>query len=243
MNKLMTPKTVDKFAYTNVNFISGKIKGIVLSFRGLGGAKMLDDETPEIIDNAKLYGERGILFVIPYANPWAWMNAQAVKYTDELVENVIALHGLDSTVPVIASGGSMGGQQAIVYTMYASKTPKACVVNCPVCDMPYHFTERPDLPRTMYSAYFEEEGDIEDILKTRSPLHLADKLPRVPYYLFHCNQDKAVNIDMHSEKFVSAMRAAGHDIKYHIVSDRGHCQLDDEAKALFADYVTKEIEK
>ena len=134
MNKLMTPKTVDQFAYTNVNFISGKIKGIALSFRGLGGAKMLDDETPEIIDNAKVYGERGILYVIPYANPWAWMNAQAVKYTDELVENVIALHGLDSTVPVIASGGA--GKKEDFLELF-----KAGVADAGLAASVFHFKE------------------------------------------------------------------------------------------------------
>ena len=241
MNKIMTPETLSSFAYTNVNFIKGKVRGVVLSFRGLGGAKMFNDESPEVVDNAKLYGERDILFVVPYANPWAWMNAQAVKYTDELVETVFKRFDLPADTSVISTGGSMGGQQAIVYTMYAARTPDACVVNCPVCDMPYHYTERPDLPRTMYSAYFEEDGDIEDVLKTRSPLHLADKLPKIPYYLFHCSEDKSVNINMHSEKLIAAMKAAGHDVTYHIVEGRGHCALTDEAKALFAEYVCKHI--
>ena len=39
------------------------------------------------------------------------------------------------------------------------------------------------------------------------------------------------------------MRAAGYTVTYHVVPDRGHCSLTDEAKALFAGYVFREIEK
>ena len=55
-------------------------------------------------------------------------------------------------IPVVSTGGSMGGQSALVYCAYSKRTPVACVANCPVCDTVFHFTERPDLPRTLYSA-------------------------------------------------------------------------------------------
>ncbi|MBQ9133073.1 MAG: prolyl oligopeptidase family serine peptidase [Clostridia bacterium] len=243
MNKIITFENLSTFCYCNYNLCKTPIRGIVLSFRGLGSMKAFTDDSPEVADDAKLYGEQGILYVKPSTNPWSWMNRQAVAVTDEIVDVLFEHFDLPADTPIVSTGGSMGGQQALVYMLYAKRTPIACVVNCAVCDMPYHYIERPDLPRSMYSAFYEEEGNIEDILKTRSPLHLVDKLPRVPYYVFHCNKDTAVNIDMHSEKLVAAMRAAGHTVTYHIVPDRGHCSLTDEAKALFAEYVCKEIEK
>ncbi len=150
---------------------------------------------------------------------------------------------MDENIPIVSMGGSMGGQSALVYTVYAKRTPVSCVANCPVCDVVFHFTEREDLPRTLYSALFNEPGTLEDALKSISPLHLVDKMPKVKYHIFHCNQDRAVNIDAHSEKFVSALKQRNYDITYDIVDGRGHCDLTLEMKRAFANYVIDSIEK
>lgn len=146
------------------------------------------------------YAEKGILYVEPYNNPWAWMNNQAVKYTDEIIDVLIEKYALDENIPIVSTGLSMGGQSALVYTAKAKRIPVACVANCPVCDVVYHFTERKDLPRTLYSSLFNEAGTLEDALKSISPLHLIDKMPNVKYHIFHCDEDKSVNIDAHSKK-------------------------------------------
>ncbi len=243
MNKLITFENLSTFCYCNYNLCKLPVRGIVLSFRGLGSMKAFTDESPEVAEDAARYGEHGILYIKPNTNPWSWMNRQAVAVTDEILDVVFDHFKLPETTPIVSTGGSMGGQQAMVYMLYAKRTPIACAVNCAVCDMPYHYTERPDLPRSMYSAFYEEEGDILEVLKQRSPIHLAEKLPRVPYYVFHCDKDTAVNMQMHSERFVAAMREAGQNVTFHIVPDRGHCSLTDEMKVLFAEYVCKEIEK
>ena len=68
------------------------------------------------------------------------------------------------------------GKQYYVYTRYAAVTPVACVANCPVCDLPYHYTERPDLPRTLYSAFGDSDSEtLGDAMKKASPYHLALK--------------------------------------------------------------------
>ncbi|MBQ9951005.1 MAG: hypothetical protein IJO98_02555 [Clostridia bacterium] len=174
-----------------------------------------------------------MLFVVPYLNPWAWMNPQAVKTTDEIIEAVLEKCGLDD-LPLVSAGGSMGGQQALVYARYAARTPVKCVVNCPVCDLPYHYTERPDLPRTLYSAYGTMDADtLEAAMATASPLHLARKgeMPGIEYVVFHCEKDEAVNKQMHSDRLVDAMN--GYRIEYHAVPDRGHCDLTDDMRALY----------
>ena len=138
----------------------------------------------------------------------------------------------------------MGGLSALVYTAYAKRTPTSCVASCPVCDLPYHYTERPDLPRTLYSAFFREineVGSVEAVLKTVSPLHLASEMPDIPYYLFHCDADKAVNKEQHSDRFVDAMKASGRTLTYHVIPGRGHCDIGDDMKELFREYVVKEL--
>ena len=123
----------------------------------------------------------------------------------------------------------MGGLSALVYTAYAKITPVACVANCPVCDLPYHYTERDDLPRTLYSAFSTYEGSMDEALRSASPLHLVEKMPDIPYVIYHCTADKAVNIEKHSTAFVDAMKMANKNVEFIKVEDRGHCDLSAEA--------------
>ncbi len=235
MEKIITYETLRSFAYVNDNVCTRPIKGIVLNFFGLGGNEMYSEET----EDGKFYAESGILYVIPYYNPWAWMNRQAVSYTDEIIDVLFEKYSLPENTPIVSTGGSMGGLSALVYTRYAAKTPVACITNCPVCDAVFHYTERPDLPRTFYSALFGYEGTLEDALKQISPLHLASEMPRIPYMVYHCDEDRAVNITLHSEKFVSAMTDIGHDVTFTICKGRNHCDLTEE---LEADYKRRAVE-
>ena len=223
MEKLITYENLRNYAYVN-DKLCKDIKGIIISFFGLNATTMFFRDTEE----GKFWAEQNILLVVPYNNPWAWMNSQAVAYTDEILDVIFEKYHLPEKTPIVSSGGSMGGQSALVYTKYAKRTPIACVANCPVCDVVYHFTERQDLPRTFYSAYFYEQGTMEDALKNFSPLHMVNQMPKVRYHIFHCGADEAVNIDSHSRKFVEAMKIAGQQISFDIVPGRGHVDLTEE---------------
>lgn len=224
MEKIMTYETLRSFAYSNDHLIKGEIKGIVLSFYGLGNATIIKVDPGDALE----FAEMGILYVVPYYNPWSWMNRQAVAYTDEIISVLCNHYGLKEDVKIVSTGGSMGGLSALVYCAYAAITPCACVANCPVCDLPYHFTERPDLPRTLYSALGEYDGDLQTALRSCSPLHLVEKMPNIDYTVFHCTHDKDVNFEKHSARFVEAMKVH-HRIQFHTVPLRGHCSLSAEA--------------
>ena len=228
MKKVINGENVRLFAYVNDAICRRPIRGIAVEFMGLGGQSRCDTELPI----GERMAEHGIIYVVPYLNPWAWMNPQAVQTTDEIIEAVMERCGA-TDVPIISCGGSMGGQQALVYARYAKRTPARCVVNCPVCDLPYHYTERPDLPRTLYSAFGNtEEETLEAAMEKASPLHLAQKgeMPSIKYVVFHCEKDEAVNKQMHSDRFVQAM---GEGVEFYAVPDRGHCDLTDEMRALY----------
>ena len=171
------------------------------------------------------FAEKGMLYVIPYNNPWAWMNRQAVAYTDEIVDVLFSALSLPESTPVISTGKSMGGLSALVYMAYDKRTPAACITNFPVCDAVYHYTERPDLPRTLYSALFHEPGDLDTALRSISPLHLIPQLPQADYHIFHCQEDTAVAPQAHSQRFVRAMQQYGHKVTLELVPERGHCDL------------------
>lgn len=237
MEKIITYENLRKFAYSSDHLIEGEIKGIVLSFYGLGGAEMHSQDRGVAFELAK----KGIIYVHPYTNPWCWMNDSAVRLTDEIIEVLCDKYGLGDEVRVVSSGGSMGGLSALVYTVYARITPVACVANCPVCDLPYHFTEREDLPRTLYSAFSGYDCSLDEALRSCSPLHLVEKMPDISYVLFHCTADRAVNIDRHSERFVGSMRALGKKIEFIKVDGRGHCDLGAEAEMAYFNALCKTL--
>lgn len=236
MKSIITKENLSGFAYVNDGICQKPIRGIVISFFGLNNISRYDFDTQE----GELYAEQGLLYVVPYGNPWAWMNPQMVRYTDEIIDVLIEKHGLSDSIPIVSTGGSMGGQSALVYCVYAKRTPISCVANCPVCDVEHHYSERGDLPRTLYSALFHAEGDLEDALRSISPMHLIDRMPRIPYHIFHCTADKSVNIHAHSERFVEEMKARDHRITFETVEGRGHCKLTLQAQRRFERYVIED---
>lgn len=237
MEKIITYENLSQFAYSNDSIVQGDIKGIVLNFYGLGGTAM--HSVPP--GDAAEYAAKGIVYIIPYYNPWSWMNRQTVAYVDEIIEVICEKYNLDSSVKIVSTGGSMGGLCALVYCAYAKITPCACVASCPVCDLLYHYTERRDLPRTLYSAFGSYEGTMEEALMSASPLHLVEKMPDIPYTIFHCEADKSVNPDMHSQRFVDAMQPT-HRIQLKRVPHRGHCDLSATARVEYMNCVVNSIE-
>ena len=233
MEKIINYENLSSFAYSNDKEINGDIKGIVLDFFGLGGMAMYPNGTRF----GHFFAEKNVLYVVPYSNPWGWMNNDEVRLTDEILDVLFDKFNLSENTPIVSSGGSMGGLACIVYTKYAKRTPCGCVANCPVCDLVYHFTERVDLPRTIYSAFYNYEGDLESALKSASPLHLIDTLPKkTNYIVFHCDKDGAVNINKHSEKFVNELSKT-RDVKFYIVKDRDHCDLSEEMEQKYLEEI------
>ena len=156
---------------------------------------------------------------------------------------IMEKYDLPENLPITATGPSMGGHGALTYMVYAKRTPVACVANCPVCDMPFHYTERIDLPSSFYSAYRYEDGTMEEILPRFSPLHLAEagKMPDAAYTVFHCTKDTLVNKELHSDRFVAAMEKAGHPVNYRIVPDKNHCDLPPEEHLALLEACAAEI--
>lgn len=237
MENIMTYDTLRHFAYSNDRICQKPIRGVVLSFFGLGGQDMYNGDTADGL----FFAAKGILYLVPYNNPWAWMNKQAVSYTDELVDLLINHYHLSPNIPIVSTGGSMGGQSALTYMVYARHTPIACIANCPVCDLPFHYTERDDLPRTLYSAFYYEKGSVSEVLQSASPIHLIEKMPEADYIIFHCEKDLAVNKENHSDLFVAGMREQGHRVIYHTVPERGHCDLPENMWALYNDYAVNAV--
>lgn len=222
-------ETLPFFCEANVLALKEPVRGIVVQHHGLGNIAFSGGFQPEW---NKGLAEKGIIAVHPLCNPWSWMNDASVRLADRLVDCLIEHYGLAADVPVCSAGGSMGGLCSLVYARYSRKNVISAVANCPVCDLPFHYTERPDLPRTLTSA-FADAPDFDAALRAHSPLHLVPEMPDINYFVAHSTDDKAVNKERHSDRFVAAMREAGRHIVYEISEGTGHCQLLPEVQAKY----------
>jgi len=202
---------IEDCAWTTAKWLpSPKITGVIFKFHGLGAPGLRVEMEPHEWEWTKA----GALVVFPYYGPWSWMNRSARAFCDELVDKIWARHKLAANVPLISTGGSMGGLSGLLYTRYAKKPVTACAVNSAVCDLAYHFRERPDVGRSVFCAFQGYAEDLETALAETSPLAQAANMPRIPYYLSHGTADKAVNKERHSDAFVLAMRRLGHTVQY-----------------------------
>jgi dipeptidyl aminopeptidase/acylaminoacyl peptidase len=197
-------------AFVGGGFVKGKVRAVILCFHGLGAGNL---KTGLDLDQLKLAGQGGLI-VYPYYGPWSWMNRKARKLTDEIVDLVYKENSLEDSVPLIITGGSMGGHAALNYARYSKRKPAAVACNCPVTDVRFHFTERPDLPRTFYNAYGLDGISMDEAFTENSPLEQAGNMPLVPYFIIHGDADKAVNKAAHSDKLVKSLRETGHTVEY-----------------------------
>jgi len=233
MEKIINADNFFMYAHTNAELIKSDIKGIALSFHGLNNTVMVSEHAePEMF-----FAENGILYIFPYYDPWGWMNRQDVKYVDDILDAIVEKFGLSDNIPIASTGGSMGGLSAIVYTKYAKRRPVCCAANSPVCDLVTHFNERPDLPRTVYHAFFSYDCSLDEAMRSASPLHLVNELPDIPYYIVHGTADTAVNKVLHSDNFVAKMKKSGKNIVYDEVEGMRHCKLDFKHQARFYGFI------
>lgn len=209
---------LNSFAYVAADALPGEIKAVCLTFPGLNGIEM-----KSFLDygDTKL-AQLGILFVFPFVNPWNWMNDRTVKFVDEVMDAVIAKYRLGKDCPLILRGGSMGGYSVLAYAMFSRYRPAAVFANCPVTDIYFHRTERPDLPRTINDA-MGDYGDISEVLQERSPNYHPEKLPDCRYLIVHGFNDKSVNKAAHSDKLVAQMKARGMTVTYVEDGKMAHC--------------------
>jgi dipeptidyl aminopeptidase/acylaminoacyl peptidase len=215
----MNRDTIKQVAWVGDQYVQGTIKGVILVFHGLGSTGM--KQAPSTTELA--WAAAGGLVVFPYYGPWSWMNRTARAFVDELVAAVYAAYKVVPAAPLITAGGSMGGYSSLLYTRYAARPVAACYANCPVCDLKFHFSERPDLPMSIRHAFRGYGEDLETLFAEHSPLSQVNRMPAIPYLILHGVKDKAVSKAAHSDPMVAAMRRRKLAVEYIEVPVMEHC--------------------
>ena len=213
----MKSEVIKDVCWTSDDYTASPIRGVVLSLHGLGGTGGKTTPSNEEYE----YCRAGGLVVHPYYGPWSWMNGRARRMIDDLIDAVHAKWKLADSVPLVVTGWSMGGQGSLTYTRYARRKVKACLAGCPVCDLRYHFNERPDLPTTIRHAA-DYADDMEPFFRENSPLEQVAGMPNIPYLFVAGDRDKAVNKPRHSDAMVAAARARGLNVQYLETPLMGH---------------------
>lgn len=217
----MDRNAIKQLAWVGEDWLNGPVRGVVLSFHGLGFAAMKELPSTEELGWARAGG----LVVFPYYGPWSWMNRNARAFVDDLIDSVYKEYGLSDDVPLICTGGSMGGCSSLIYTRYARRPVRACLALFPVCDFRLHFNERPDLPRTMLYAFRGYPGSLDAFFAEHSPIEQVAAMPDIPYLVIHGDRDKAVAKHLHSDPFVAAMRRQGREVEYMEVPGMMHGEI------------------
>ena len=211
---------IDNHSFHNADFLSGKIKAVVVNFHGLNSTYRNFASDLEVT-----LAESNVLVISPYYGPWGWMNRLSRQLVDELIEKVYTYYQLSNDVPLIANGASMGGLASLLYTRYGKKTPIGCCALFPVCDLHYHYKERPDVPISINYAFYGYNNSLDEILTEHSPIAQVDKLPDIPYFVIHGDFDKQVD-KSHSDRMVEKMRQHGKIVEYLEVPKMGHAGIN-----------------
>ena len=213
-----------KFAYTNEEALS-TFRGIVVNFHGLNRGLELTRVPDEL---SAFCSENHLLYVFPYLNPWSWMNSASIEMTDQILDALWQAYQLPAGFPLCLAGRSMGGQCALIYGIHGKYPANSCALNCPVCDLHYHYDEREDVPRTIFSAFCGEAAP-EAAFTRADPMAQQDLLPRISYFIAHCECDSKVSKAMHSDRLVAALKKRQIEVEYLSVPDRDHIDLSPEA--------------
>lgn len=230
--------TLKTYAWVNDGQLAGDILAVAVDIQGLNNGHAYKTE-PETYNT--YLGEHGVLVVRPYSGPWNWMSFDTIYEIDAILDAVYSRYDLvKDEIPLVLFGRSMGGIGVFNYAKYGKYTPVAVAANCPVTDLAYHATERPDCAATMYRAYSYYDCSVAQAIAVHNPMNWVGTLPDVPYFIVAGDADVSVNKEHHSDVFVPMMREAGYDVTYVEVPGMTHCDLagNMDAWQLYADFIT-----
>ncbi len=229
--------TLGTYAWVNEAQCVMPVKAVALDVQGLNAGHGYKT-SPELQDT--MLGEKGVLVVRPYSGPWNWMSYETIDTIDKVLDAVYGKYGLSEDIPLVLFGRSMGGMGVLNYARYGKHDVAGVALNCPVTNLAYHCTERPDCAATIYRAYNYYDCGVAEAVKQHDPMNFVDNLPDVPYFFVAGDADESVSKKVHSDVYVPLMKNKGYTVDYLEVSGMIHVDLLNHPEALqaYADFIT-----
>ena len=240
--KYINYENINYFTRNNLNYIEGDIKGIVMEFPGLGGSSCLGghvnigEYSSAFAQNA---GKQGILVMYMYCGPWSWGNKGVARMADLVIDALKEQFDLPDDIPVVSTGGSMGGIGALNFTKNSRHNVVGCMAACPCYDIlgEYNsFAANPSFPRTYVSAVYTYDMPLADALKSITPCENIEAMPKVPYYIV-CNENDECFDDDGMKKFAKDMEDAGHTVTFKFLPDTKHGEFTDEERVSYQSFI------
>lgn len=225
--KFINEDNIFDYAFINTDSLILPVKAVCVDFHGYTDATMISKSEGK----AKLLGEKGIAWVFPYYSVWAWMSEASQEFNEQVLDAVYRKLRIPDTVPLIITGGSMGGLTALCYQVYGKRKAVACAANCPVTDMGVFFRDFAKDRRAILSAHILDERPLETVCNAYSPVKLVEKMPYIPYMLIFGEKDAAIT-ERFMPEFVEKMKASGHNVRCVVQKDMTHCAISSHKEAL-----------
>ena len=218
---VITKDNLHIFTCTNEKYLTVSPVGICIEFHGLNLTGPYDE--PE--ERSRKFAERGIILIKPMTNPWSWMNKKALEETERMIDILNEKYpGIENKICV--AGGSMGGYESLMFSVYSRRPILSCTVNCPLCDTVRFVQDDIWRARTIIDAHYEE-GDWDTILHRHNPIENIDKMQNIKYTVFQSVGDDIIDKEKQADRFVEAARGKL-DLDYYIVDTYNHCELTPE---------------
>lgn len=244
--ELFTFENLSYFTRNNINHIEGEIKGIVMEFPGLGGSSCLgglvnmgEYKTEFALRCAK----QGILVMYMYCGPWSWGNKGVVRIADLVIDALKKHYDLPDDIPVVSTGGSMGGIGALNFTIGSRHNVVSCMTACPCYDIIGKYSSysvNPNFPRTFLAAVYNYDLSLADALKSITPCENIEAMPKVPYYIV-CNENDECFDDDGMKEFAKDMETAGLEVTLKYLPDTKHGEFTDEERASYQSFIIKSV--
>ena len=225
--KYINSENLSDYAFLNLDTLRYPVRAVCVNFHGYTDATIFEKSN----DVARVLGEAGILFVFPYYSVWAWMSRSSREFIEQVLDAAYDRLSLDETVPLIVSGGSMGGLTALNYLIYGKRRAIGCALNCPVSDMKGIFDDKWDIRRAILSAHILEDAPLSDVLMRYSPVYFADKLPKIPYFLIYGDKDPYF-FETQMPPFIERLESLNVDFKLIKQAGMLHCDIKSHPEAL-----------
>ncbi|MBE6637497.1 MAG: hypothetical protein E7618_06825 [Ruminococcaceae bacterium] len=239
-NKFINPETLLQYCNTNEAFLEKKVRGIVLEFPGLGGGSCLGGlmdlmsyDTPF----TRQFADAGLVVAYTFPGPWSWMNKGAVRMADLIVDALREKYQLSEDSPLIATGGSMGGLGALIYTASSRHKVTACAAACPCYDLTTCYDVVPHFARTVVSAVSTYDMPLEEAIKTISPLYRLDDMPSIPYFIVCDEADDLFPADGMHDYVKKLEEATESQVIYHRLPGQPHGGFTPEVRQALNDFV------
>ena len=234
----ITPSNLADFAFVNEDTLVGPLRGICVNFHGYTDATMYTKST----DFAAMLGENGIAWVFPYYSVWAWMSSNSQSFIEQVLDATYEKLHADAHLPLIITGGSMGGLTALNYLVRGKRKATACALECPLADMHRFFMDRPNVRRAILNAHIEKEGDLHEITKAYSPVYFADRLPAIPYLAVYGEKDDYFT-SVQMPLLVDTLDRHGLEHTVWVQPNMAHCAIGDHPDALskYGDFIVSAV--